>query len=87
MTGQPDAPGFEPVSSDSKTDSRKRKPCSSLRPGPWLSGTAVCLSATSRREAADSRNPRSPDSSCLDVTKLKTATGRRELFQSQQEPC
>jgi len=54
MTGQPDAHGFEPVSSDSKTDSRKRKPCSSLGPGPWLSGTAVCLSATSQREAADS---------------------------------
>lgn len=53
MTGQFDAHGVELVSSDSKPDYRKRKPCS-LGPGPWLSGTVVCLSATSQREAAGS---------------------------------
>lgn len=44
--------GFEWVSLDSKTDNMKRQPCSSLGLGPWLSGTAGCLSATSQRKVA-----------------------------------
>lgn len=65
MTSQSDARGLVQVGSDSKTDCRKQKLCSSLGPGPWLSGIAVCLSSTSQREAAGC--PGIPDSLILFV--------------------
>lgn len=65
ITSQSDARGLVRVSPDSKTESRTQKLCSSLGPGPWLSGIAVCLSSTSQREAVGCL--RIPDSLILFV--------------------
>lgn len=48
-----------------QTDNMKRKPCLSLGLGPWLSGTAVWLSARSQRKAAGSLGI--PDSLIVEV--------------------